>query len=350
MTTRRTFLTAGGAATLVAAFPSNVHASTTSIKSANKAGSSSLHDTITTMCINTLKEFSTPGPQRSLINPGEAHAHLSQFFNLLESTGINAKIDTHIKTSGGFSKARGETSAPFSTKDLTSLVAQLKLQGVALSKNDVHTLNKVLNSRSQTLNFAHMVDTHGISKSQRAIVAASHPRATERWALYEKAVAQLPGDPSESKMLVAAEGEGGGQYYNWDPTDWWWWNDWQTWLDWEYGQQDGPAMVQGGGVNECSCLYDWPEPDDPTNYTIYTQDVLDANIANTFANGAGKPYNFCKVWNQLSGFTLGALLAYLRANPLVLEEVAFWMAVAPEAVLIMGILLTLTLIVLSGYC
>jgi hypothetical protein len=41
---------------------------------------------------------------------------------------------------------------------------------------------------------------------------------------------------------------------------------------------------------------------------------------------------------------------YLKANPVLLEEVAFILAVAPQAVLIMGILVMIVLITLAATC
>jgi hypothetical protein len=146
----------------------------------------------------------------------------------------------------------------------------------------------VLNSRGQVQNFAHMVDTTGISGTQRAWAIGTHPRADERFQLYLKAVAQMQRDPSESKMLVSdPEGGGGGQYYYWDPTGWWWWNDWQSWEHWR-----ASLLLEEEVQYECGCLVTWPNEDDPTNYTIYTEDVLDAITQTSSTTAANRASTF----------------------------------------------------------
>ena len=347
MTSRRTFLTAGGAASLVAALPSTVHATQTTTKSPKKPVSS-LHSTIMTMSINTLKELGSPGPQKSLINYGEVHTHLTYLFDHLEATGVNAKIEAHIKANGGFSKARGN-SAPFSTEDLTFFVEHLKSQGVPLAKSDVHTINQVLNSRTQAKNVAYMIDTHGISRTQRAVALAAHPKAEERWQLYDKAIAQMQPDSSELKMLIADPEAFQSYVPSWDPTVWWWWSEWPVWSD--YQRRSQLLLEQQVVLDEpCACDTSWPNVDDPTNYTIYTEAILEANFANFLANGGQITFNTCKFLSSVSSFSLSQIISYLRANPEVLAEVAFVMEVAPEAVLLMGIILAIVLLAIAATC
>lgn len=100
----------------------------------------------------------------------------------------------------------------------------------------------------------------------------------------------------------------------------------------------------------CACLTDWPDPNDPTNYTIYTEDILDANIASFLATGATPSINLCKWISGLSTFGLKQFMDYLKNNPVILEEVAYILACAPEAVLIMGILAMIVLITLAATC
>jgi hypothetical protein len=135
----------------------------------------------------------------------------------------------------------------------------------------------------------------------------------------------------------------------WEPTYWWWW---VSWVDWQnsmappeeeiYARNDGSS----GGF-----LTNWPDPDDETNYTFFTEDILRANIGNYFASGGAAPsFNTCKFLDAIGIYTLGQLRAWLIANPEVLEEVAFIMDVAPAAVLIMGVLLVIALIAIAAYC
>jgi hypothetical protein len=138
----------------------------------------------------------------------------------------------------------------------------------------------------------------------------------------------------------------------WDPTYWWWWNSWTDWTNYHDYQRLLELEVQvDPAPPSCCWLTDWPDDSDETNYTIYTQAILEANIGNYFAHG-GTPttFNTCKFLTSIGGFTLAQLRAYLRANPEILEEVAFIMDVAPEAVLIMGILLIIALLALAAYC
>jgi hypothetical protein len=107
----------------------------------------------------------------------------------------------------------------------------------------------------------------------------------------------------------------------------------------------------GGRDRGGDYLTDWPNPDDETNYTFFTEALLRANIANHFASGGAAPsFNTCKFLDAIGIYSLGQLRAWLIANPEVLEEVAFIMDVAPAAVLIMGVLLVIALIAIAAYC
>jgi hypothetical protein len=107
----------------------------------------------------------------------------------------------------------------------------------------------------------------------------------------------------------------------------------------------------GGDTGGGGFLTDWPNPDDETNYTFFTEELLKANIANHFASGGAAPsFNTCKFLDAIGIYSLGQLRAYLIANPEVLEELAFILDLAPAALLIMGILLVIALIAIAAYC
>jgi hypothetical protein len=136
----------------------------------------------------------------------------------------------------------------------------------------------------------------------------------------------------------------------WNPTYWWWW---VSWVDWQNSMLPPEELIYlGGDRGGCGCfLTDWPNPEDETNYTFFTEDILRANIGNYFASGGAAPsFNLCKFLDAIGIYTLGQLRAWLIANPEVLEEVAFIMDVAPAAVLIMGVLLVIALIAIAAYC
>lgn len=137
----------------------------------------------------------------------------------------------------------------------------------------------------------------------------------------------------------------------WNPTNWWWWSDWSWWYD---DRHQGPLPEEQAQVDPRSnggYLTDWPAEDDPTNYTIYTEDIINANVAHyTSQHGGGSGYPFCAVFFSLAGLGLREFVAYLRRNPEFLAAIAAVMEVAPEAVLLMGLLLAAALIIVAGFC
>ncbi|WP_035353858.1 twin-arginine translocation signal domain-containing protein [Edaphobacter aggregans] len=344
MTSRRTFLTAGGAVGLVAALPSPIQA--TPSTELPKKSTSILFDTITTMSLNTLKELATPGPQRATVDTAEIHTNLAHLFSQFEASGVNEKINAYLKAKGGFTKARARNTAPYSTKDLEGIVEQLKSHGVPLSANDVHAVNVMLNSPAPLNGIAAAIDKHGISCTQRALVLGTHPKAEARWALYKNGVDQMKQDPSATKMFVS-EAEGFQDPPPFDPTNWWWWTDWGWWNEVTHPRQAFPeeeAQVDPSGG------FWWPSVDDPTNYTTYTEDFLAANVANFVAQNGQPSYQWCTVILSLSALTIREFFTYLREDPELLAYIALLMGIAPEAVLFLGVVMAAMLIIIAGYC
>jgi hypothetical protein len=330
---RRSFLTTAGAtATCSAASVSLLALSPTDHPSTNRSApnkapqlnglpSTAWFDSLLSSTVQMVKELQSPS-LRSLVDIGELHTNVKSLFEMFAASGVNEKLDAYIKEKGGAAKVLRKTKAPYSTADMTVAIDRLKELGVPLSKKEVHAINVSLNTPPQSDSIATVLDKYGMTRTQQAIAMGLHPKAEERYALYQQYQEQYRPSAAEPKMFVAAEAY---QYPIWDPTNWWWWQNWQVWDEITHPEHYPEEQVQVDDGSYQGPLFTWPAPDDPTNYTIYSTEDIEAAMNSFLSTGAvdlSKDGKFCRMYASVIGASANAVIAILRADPEFMAELA----------------------------